>query len=143
MSPVWIMNAGASGIAAILSIAAPSVARASGLAGFSKPTWLSEIWTKEKLPSAAFAEPISRDDGTPPAIVQTTPVPAHSMHSKVCRRLKPPLCSSVMMGLLDRRMAPFRRETPGMGGLFPPKKENLLRCDADLEHPVGDRVDQG
>jgi hypothetical protein len=42
------MNAGLSGIATTLSIAALSVARASGLAGFSKPMWQSEIWTKEK-----------------------------------------------------------------------------------------------
>ena len=50
MSPVWIMKAGLPGIARILSIAASSVARASGLAGFEKPIWLSEIWTKEKPP---------------------------------------------------------------------------------------------
>ena len=96
MSPVWMMKAGLSGIARTLSTAALKVARASGLAGFSKPMWLSEIWTKEKLPSAALAAPMRREDGTPPATVQTTPVPAHSMHSKVCRRLRPPLRSSVM-----------------------------------------------
>jgi hypothetical protein len=90
MSPVWIMNAGLSGIASTLSIATLSVTRASGLAGFAKPIWQSDIWTKEKLPSAAFAEPIRRDDGTPPATVHTTPVPAHNMHLRVCRRSSPP-----------------------------------------------------
>ena len=43
MSPVWIMNADLSGIATILSIAALRVTRASGLAGFANPMWLSEI----------------------------------------------------------------------------------------------------
>ena len=86
MSPVWMRKAGLSGIARTLSTAAFRVARASGLAGFSKPMWLSESWTKEKPPSAALAAPIRRDDGTPPATVQTTPVPAHSMHFKVWRR---------------------------------------------------------
>src|SRR5271155_817153 len=90
-----MMNAGLSGIAAILSIATVSVARASGFAGFSKPIWLSEIWMNEKPASAALAEPISRDDGTPPATVQTTPVPAHNMHFRVCRRSKPPSRSFV------------------------------------------------
>jgi hypothetical protein len=52
--------------------------------------WLSEIWTKEKPPSAAFAELMSRDEGTPPATVQSTPVPAQSMHFKVCRRSSSP-----------------------------------------------------
>ena len=80
---VWIMNAGFSGIASTLSIAVSSVARASGLAGFSKPIWLSEIWTKEKPPSAAFAAPMRREAGTPPATVQTTPVPAQIMHFRV------------------------------------------------------------
>ena len=45
---------------------------------------------EEKPPSAAFAEPISREAGTPPATVQTTPVPAQSMHVRVCRRSSPP-----------------------------------------------------
>ena len=89
MSPVWMMNAGFPGIAAILSTAALRVARASGLAGFSKPMWLSEIWTNEKPPSAALAAPMRREDGTPPATVQTTPVPAQSMHFKDLRRLRP------------------------------------------------------
>ncbi len=61
-----------------------------GVGGLAKPMWLSEIWTKEKPPSAAFAAPISRDEGTPPATVHTTPVPAHSMHFKACRRSSSP-----------------------------------------------------
>src|SRR5271156_1039434 len=126
MSPVWIMSAGLSGIAMTLSIATLSVARASGLAGFSKPMWLSEIWTKEKRPSAALAAPMRREAGTPPATVQTTPVPAHSMHFKVWRRLKPSSCWSVIISLLVRQMAPFMEETQGRGGLFPLGGKNFF-----------------
>ena len=43
MSPVWIMNDGLAGIALILSMASSSVPIAFGLAGLSKPTWLSLI----------------------------------------------------------------------------------------------------
>ena len=105
MSPVWIMNAGLPGIATILSIALSSVARASGLAGFEKPIWLSDICTNEKPPSAAFASPMSRDDGTPPATVQTTPVPAHNMHFRVCRRSRPP---SSRMAMRESPLLPAR-----------------------------------
>ena len=97
MSPVWMMKAGLPGMASTLSIAASKVAFASGLAGLEKPIWLSESWTKEKPPSAAFAEPISREAGTPPATVQTTPVPAQSMHFRVCRRSTPPSSFRVVM----------------------------------------------
>src|SRR5208337_4197974 len=117
------MKAGSPGIARILSIAASSVARASGLAGFEKPMWLSEIWTKEKLPSAALAEPIRREAGTPPATVQTTPVPAQSMHLRVCRRSSPPAKSSVMVVSFGRRKAPVMGETRGEGALFPQARE--------------------
>ena len=46
MSPVWIMNDGFTGIALILLIASSSVPSAFGLAGLSKPTWLSLICRK-------------------------------------------------------------------------------------------------
>ena len=43
MSPVWIMNAGFCGNALTLVMASSSVPSAFGLAGLSKPTWLSLI----------------------------------------------------------------------------------------------------
>ena len=46
MSPVWIMNDGFAGIALILLMASSSVPSAFGLAGLSKPTWLSLICRK-------------------------------------------------------------------------------------------------
>ena len=46
MSPVWIMNDGFTGIALILLMASSSVPSAFGLAGLSKPTWLSLICRK-------------------------------------------------------------------------------------------------
>src|SRR5271168_204901 len=123
MSPVWIMSAGLSGVARTLSTAALKVARASGLAGFSKPMWLSEIWTKEKPLSAAFAEPISREEGTPPATVHTTPVPAHSMHFRVCRRSGPPMLSFAMDLSSIRRRAPVMEKTRERSRLFPGREK--------------------
>ena len=57
MSPVWIMNDGFFGIALILLMASSSVPIAFGLAGLSKPTWLSLI-CRNVIPagSAASAE---------------------------------------------------------------------------------------
>ena len=46
MSPVWIMKAGLAGSALTLPIASSSVPSAFGLAGLSKPTWLSLICRK-------------------------------------------------------------------------------------------------
>ena len=58
MSPVWIMKAGFAGSALILSIASSSVPIALGLAGLSKPTWLSLICRKvSPLGSAAGGLP--------------------------------------------------------------------------------------
>src|SRR5207302_5460304 len=62
-----------------------------GLAGLSKPIWLSLICRKV-MPagSAACADPTSPiERGTPPEIVQSTPVPAQVMHSSTRRRLTP------------------------------------------------------
>ena len=91
MSPVWIMNDGLVGIALILLMASSSVPSAFGLAGLSKPTWLSLICRKViPLASAAAAEPTSPSEcGTPPVTVQSTPVPAQVMHSSTRRRLTP------------------------------------------------------
>ena len=87
MSPVWIMKSGLIGRAATWSSASFNVPSESGLAGLSKPIWLSEICTKENPLGAACADPIRREAGTPPAKVQTTPVPAQAMHSSTRRRL--------------------------------------------------------
>jgi hypothetical protein len=59
--------------------------------------WLSLIWTKEK--SSVFPAPAlaltacasSFDEGTPPAIVQSRPVPAHAMHPRKFRLSIPSL----------------------------------------------------
>ena len=44
MSPVWMMKAGRTGRALTLAIASSSVPLALGLAGLSKPIWLSLSW---------------------------------------------------------------------------------------------------
>ena len=91
MSPVWIMNDGFFGIALILLMASSSVPIAFGLAGLSKPTWLSLI-CRNVMPagSAASAEStMPSERGTPPVMVQSTPVPAQVMHSSTRRRLTP------------------------------------------------------
>jgi len=88
------MKDGFFGIALILLMASSSVPSAFGLAGLSKPTWLSLIYRK-LMPAgsaalAALAASTSPSDrGTPPEIVQSTPVPAQVMHSSTLRRLTP------------------------------------------------------
>ncbi|MGY4594060.1 hypothetical protein ACVWXL_001806 [Bradyrhizobium sp. GM22.5] len=93
MSPVWIMKDGLTGIALILLTASSSVPSALGLAGLSKPTWLSLIWRKVIPGAAAVAacaeSMMPSERGTPPVMVQSTPVPAQVMHSNTLRRLKP------------------------------------------------------
>ena len=54
MSPVWIMKAGFFGSALTLAMASSSVPSAFGLAGLSKPTWLSLICRKVR-PRASCA----------------------------------------------------------------------------------------
>ena len=54
MSPVWIMKAGFFGSALTLAMASSSVPSAFGLAGLSKPTWLSLICRKVR-PCASCA----------------------------------------------------------------------------------------
>ena len=65
---------------------------ACGLAGLSKPIWLSLICRKVKplqrlggLGLAEQAERLRHAAGT----VHNTPVPAQIMHSSACRRLMP------------------------------------------------------
>src|SRR5712691_3894262 len=94
MSPVWIMKEGLTGIPFTLAIASFSVPSALGLAGLSKPIWLSLICRKvNPFGSAASASPTRPSEvGTPPATVHNTPVPAQIMHSRAPRRsiLGPP-----------------------------------------------------
>ena len=91
MSPVWIMNAGFTGSALTLLIASSSVPSAFGLAGLSKPTWLSLICRNVRgaAPCASASPTMPSERGTPPATVHTTPVPAQVMHSRTLRRFIP------------------------------------------------------
>jgi hypothetical protein len=68
-----------------------SVPLTLGLAGLSKPMWLSLIWRKVKpFCCAAIASSMMPSDaGTPPATVQSAPVPAHVVHSRTLRRFMP------------------------------------------------------
>src|SRR6266545_4955891 len=124
MSPVWIMKAGFCGSPLILPIASSSVPMALGLAGLSKPTWLSLICRKLSLPASAASAPsmIPSERGTPPAIVQSTPVPAQVMHSNILRRLGPAFGSSLVewvMVVLRALVGLDAVETGGRRGLFP------------------------
>src|ERR1700736_3354129 len=82
---------GLTGIAFTLEMASRSVPSASGFAALSKPIWLSLICKNVKLlGSAARASPIIPTEwGTPPLTVQSTPVPAQTMHSSTSRRPNP------------------------------------------------------
>ena len=73
------------------AIASSSVPLAFGLAGLSKPIWLSLICRKVRpFGSAAIASSTSPSEcGTPPLMVHSTPVPAQVMHSSTLRRLGP------------------------------------------------------
>src|SRR5271165_5018868 len=116
------MKAGVIGSLATSSSASCSVAVTLGLAGLSKPRWLSLICTKVKSLPAASALPIRRERGTPPATVQTMAVPAQVMHLRKPRRCK--FGSMLMDGLLlarGRPPAPAARFTDATGGLFPPR----------------------
>src|SRR5580698_558803 len=91
ISPVWIMKAGFCGSALTLPMASSRVPSAFGLAGLSKPTWLSLICRKVRpLASCACASPMMPSEcGTPPEMVHSTPVPTQVMHSSTLRRLIP------------------------------------------------------
>src|SRR3984885_3408763 len=79
------------GSALTLTMASSSVPSAFGLAGLSKPTWLSLSCRKVRLLDVcACASPMMPSEcGTPPEIVHSTPVPAQVMHSRTLRRLTP------------------------------------------------------
>src|ERR1700761_1416273 len=85
------MKEGLVGSALTLAIASSSVPSAFGLAGLSKPTWLSLICRKvSPLASWAWASPmIPSECGTPPEMVHNTPVPTQVIHSSTLRRLTP------------------------------------------------------
>src|ERR1700731_2278768 len=84
-------KAGFAGSVLIFLMASSSVPMAFGLAGLSKPTWLSLICRNvSPLAGAACASPMMPTErGTPPATVHSTPVPAQVMHSRILRLLTP------------------------------------------------------
>jgi hypothetical protein len=97
MSPVWMMKAGLAGAAVTCATASLSVPTTSGLAALSNPIWESLSWAKvSPSASAASACPISRARGTPPATVQTSPVPAQAMQRRKPRRSIPSLIASLL-----------------------------------------------
>src|SRR5262245_13318562 len=99
MSPVWIMNDGLTASAFTRPMASSSVPLTLGLAGLSKPMWLSLICRKVRplLCSATASSMIPSEVGTPPAMVHNTPVPAQVMHSRTLRRLGPSSRSRLVM----------------------------------------------
>src|ERR1043166_1606630 len=113
------MKAGFIGSAFTLAIAASSVPLTLGLAGLSKPMWLSLICRKVRPLGCACASPMMPSErGTPPPIVHRTPAPAQVMHLSTWRRRA-----------RDYRDRPSRslrlaqqgtaEETGRRGGLFP------------------------
>ena len=89
MSPVSIRKAGLGSIALMRASAAWNVPSASGFAPPLNPMWVSLICTKLQLPSSAASAvrgPRLRERGTPPASVQTRPVPVQAMHERKSRR---------------------------------------------------------
>src|SRR5262249_3874892 len=94
-----------------------------GLAGLSKPMWLSLICRKVSLLAGAASAPsmIPSESGTPPEIVHSTPVPAQVMHSNTFRRLTPAfplLFVESLMFVLRSHWANKRRPDKGRD-LFP------------------------
>src|ERR1700756_3841764 len=130
MWPVWIMKGGFAGNALILLTASSSVPSALGLAGLSKPTWLSLIWRKG-MPGAcaAIAEStMPSERGTPPVIVQSTPVPAQVMHSSTLRRLTPSSpWSCPLIAHLLRPGIGLRGGDWGRGGFIPGCDDDFVR----------------
>src|SRR5229473_56478 len=96
------MKEGFAGSDLTFAMASSSVPITLGLAGLSKPIWLSLIWRKVSLPGSAASAPsmIPSDRGTPPATVHSIPVPAQVMHSNTFRRLTPALPSLLLKWLM-------------------------------------------
>ena len=84
------------------AMASSSVPITLGLAGLSKPMWLSLICKKVSLLAWAASAPsmIPSESGTPPEIVHSTPVPAQVMHSNTFRRLTPAFLSLFVESLI-------------------------------------------
>src|SRR5260370_27306847 len=116
------MNEGLAGSDLILAMASCSVPIALGLAGLSKPTWLSLICRKVSLlGSAASAwSMMPSERGTPPDIVHSTPVPAQVMHSNTLRRLTPRASSGFFDSLLSSSPALCGRSDAGETRRQPP-----------------------
>jgi len=97
ISPVWSRRSGGAGSALILSRAIFSVPVTSWLAALLKPMWLSLICTKLKaepdfewsVPPLPLVAAKSLDVGTPPAMVQSSPVPAQAIQLRKFRRSIP------------------------------------------------------
>src|SRR6267378_6711865 len=86
-----MMKEGLTCIAFTMATASRNVPSASGFADLSNPIWLSLICRNVKpVGSAASASPTNPTEwGTPPLTVQSTPVPAQTMHSSTSRRPNP------------------------------------------------------
>src|SRR6266487_33476 len=142
------MNEGLAGSALILAMASWSVPIALGLAGLSKPTWLSLICRKVSLlGSAARAwSMMPSDRGTPPEIVHSTPVPAHVIHSNTFRRCMPGLPSPFLDSLIVFLRACVDRtdagETGGARGLFPGEsrgsQEAVSSSQSGIDRPTAE-----
>src|SRR5499427_2931334 len=104
------MKDGFAGSALIFAMASSSVPITLGLAGLSKPMWLSLICRKVSLLGWAASAPsmIPSESGTPPEIVHSTPVPAQVMHSNTFRRLTPAFLSL----FVDSLMVVLRYSSP-------------------------------
>src|SRR5690348_9587415 len=99
-SPVCSTNAGRVGWALTRSMTCCSVIAASGLAWPLKPTWVSLICTKLKVPasmSAAAAAETTRERARPPVIVHMTAAPVHAAHSRNPRRFIRSMSSSARL----------------------------------------------
>src|SRR4051794_13531749 len=88
--------------------------------------WLSLIWANENvLVVGRGAWPNALEVGTPPPIVQRSPVPAQAMHLRKPRRSTPSLPSLVSLEAVVIRFLPESRpearrtsgpESPGLAG---------------------------
>src|SRR5262249_18702670 len=96
------MKEGFAGSDLAFPMASSSVPITLGLAGLSKPMWLSLICRKVSLFAGAASAPsmIPSESGTPPEIVHSTPVPAQVMHSNTFRRLTPAFRSLFVESLI-------------------------------------------
>src|SRR5579871_6064251 len=79
--------------------------------------WLSLIWANENPPVAwRVVWPRERDEGTPPPIVQRSPVPAQAMHLRKPRRSTPSCPSWVSLEEVIRFLPESRPEARRTSG---------------------------